>query len=171
MTSGYGTDAAGPLVTLVVAAAANGVIGARGALPWHLPADLKHFKAKTLGRPVVMGRRTHESIGRALPGRLNIVVTRQADYAALGCTVVGSLDAAFAAAGDAAEVCVIGGGELYREVLPRADRIELTEIHADFEGDAHFPPLDRAHWREVAREVHEGEAPFRFDFVRYDRIR
>jgi dihydrofolate reductase len=171
MTAEYDRGARVPLVTLVVASAANGVIGARGALPWHLPADLKHFKAKTLGRPVVMGRRTHESIGRPLPGRLNIVVTRQPDYPAPGCTVVGSLDAAFAAAGDAPEVCVIGGGELYREVLPRADRVELTEIHADFEGDAHFPPLDRTQWREVAREPHEGEAPFRFDFVRYDRIR
>jgi dihydrofolate reductase len=170
MTAEYAPGAAPPLVTLVVAAAANGVIGAGGKLPWHLPADLKHFKSKTLGRPVVMGRRTYESIGRPLPGRLNIVVTRQAGYAAPGCTVVGSLDAAFAAAGEAAEVCMIGGGELYREVLPRADRVELTEIHAAFEGDAHFPPLDRGQWREVSREVHEGEAPFRFDFVRYDRI-
>jgi dihydrofolate reductase len=170
MTAEYPADAARPLVTLVVAAAANGVIGVRGALPWHLPADLRHFKAMTIGRPVIMGRRTYESIGRALPGRLNVVVTRQAGYAAPGCTVVGSLDAAYAAAGAVAEVCVIGGGELYREALPHADILHLTEIHAEFEGDAFFPPVDRTQWREVSREVHEGEAPFRFDFVRYDRI-
>jgi dihydrofolate reductase len=159
-----------PLVSLVVAAAANGVIGRDNALPWHLPADLKHFKATTMGRPIVMGRRTFEAIGRALPGRLNIVVTRQPAYAAPGCAVVGSLDAACTAAGDVEEICIIGGGELYRESLPHAGRLHLTEIHAEFEGDAHFPPVDRTQWREVWREVHEGEAPFRFDFVRYDRV-
>lgn len=163
--------ARGPVVTLVVAVAANGVIGARNALPWHLPADLKHFKAATLGKPVIMGRRTFESIGRPLPGRLNIVVTRRADFTPTGCVVAGSLEAAYAAAGDAAEICVIGGGELYREAIADADRLELTEIHAEFEGDAHFPKVDPAQWRESAREVHEGEAPFRFDFVRYERIR
>ena len=158
------------VVTLVAAVAANGVIGARNALPWHLPADLKHFKATTLGKPVIMGRRTFESIGRALPGRTNVVVTRRADFAAPGCVVAASLEAAYAAAGDAAEICVIGGGELYREAIAHADRLELTEIHAAFDGDAHFPAVDPARWRETAREVHEGEAPFRFDFVRYERV-
>jgi dihydrofolate reductase len=162
--------AGGPLVSLVAAVAANGVIGARNALPWHLPADLKHFKATTMGRPVIMGRRTFEAIGRPLPGRTNVVVTRRADFAAPGCIVVGSLEAAYAAAGPVEEICVIGGGELYREAIAHADRLDLTEIHAEFEGDAHFPPVDRALWRETAREVHEGEAPFRFDFVRYERV-
>jgi dihydrofolate reductase len=162
--------AGGPLVSLVAAVAANGVIGARNALPWHLPADLKHFKATTMGRPVIMGRRTFEAIGRPLPGRTNVVITRRADFAAPGCIVVGSLEAAYAAAGPVEEICVIGGGELYREAIAHADRLDLTEIHAEFEGDAHFPPVDRALWRETAREVHEGEAPFRFDFVRYERV-
>ena len=170
MTPTASGGARGPVVSLVAAVAANGVIGARNALPWHLPADLQHFKATTLGRPVVMGRRTFESIGRALPGRTNVVVTRRADFAAPGCVVVDSLAAAYAAAGAVEEICVIGGGELYREAIARADRLHLTEIHAAFEGDAHFPPVDRAIWRETAREVHEGEAPFRFDFVRYERI-
>lgn len=156
-------------LALIAAVAANGVIGAGNALPWHLPADLRRFKATTLGHPVIMGRRTYESIGRALPGRANLVVTRQAGFDAPGCTVVGSLAAARAAARSADEAFVIGGGELYREALPAADRLYVTEIHASFAGDALFPPIDPREWREVAREVHEGEAPFRFDFVRYER--
>ena len=169
MTSAPLRGALRPAVTLIAAVAANGVIGARNAMPWHLSADLRHFKAATMGRPVVMGRRTFESIGRALPGRANIVVTRRADYPAPGCVVAGSLEAAFTAAGDAEEVFVIGGGELYREAMPRADRLIVTEIHAEFEGDARFPEIDAAAWREVSRETRTGEAPFRFDFVRYER--
>lgn len=169
MTSAPLRGARRPAVTLIAAVAANGVIGARNAMPWHLSADLRHFKAATMGRPVVMGRRTFESIGRALPGRANIVVTRRADYPAPGCVVAGSLEAAFTAAGDAEEVFVIGGGELYREAMPRADRLIVTEIHAEFEGDARFPEIDAAAWREVSRETRTGEAPFRFDFVRYER--
>jgi dihydrofolate reductase len=158
-----------PAVALIAAVASNGVIGARNAMPWHLPADLRHFKATTLGHPVIMGRRTFESIGRALPGRANIVVTRSGAWAAPGCVTAGSLEAAYAAAGAAEEVFVIGGGELYRAALPHAERLHITEIHAAFEGDATFPPIDPAQWREAAREVHAGEAPFRFDFVRYER--
>ena len=159
-----------PTFSLIVAVAANGVIGVRNALPWHLPADLRHFKATTMGCPVIMGRRTFESIGRPLPGRTNIVVTRRAAYAAQGCVVVGSLAAAGAAAAGAQEVFVIGGGELYAEALHAADRLYVTEIHAEFDGDARFPAVDRDEWREASREAHEGEAPFRFDFVRYERI-
>jgi dihydrofolate reductase len=110
--------------------AANRVIGRNNALPWHLPADLKHFKALTLGHPVVMGRRTYESIGKPLPGRRNLVITRNRNFSAPGCEVVASLDAALTACGGAAEIFIIGGAELYRESLARAQRLELTDIHA-----------------------------------------
>ncbi|MGD8574896.1 MAG: type 3 dihydrofolate reductase [Gammaproteobacteria bacterium] len=136
-------------ITLVVAMARNRVIGRAGGMPWHLPADLAHFKRVTLGHPVIMGRRTHEAIGRALPGRLNIVVTRDPAYTADDCRVAHSLDAALMAAAEWTEVMVIGGGQLYAEALPHADRIILTEIGADIEGDTHFPELDPAQWREV----------------------
>jgi dihydrofolate reductase len=166
-----------PLVSLIVAAAANCVIGRDNRMPWHLPEDLARFKRLTLGHPVVMGRRTYESIvaalGKPLPGRANIVVTRRRDFAAPGCTVTSSLDAALAAARDADEVFVIGGAEIYRLALPRADRVYLTRIDADFEGDATFPALDPKDWREVAREAHPpaGGRAFGFAFLRYERRR
>jgi len=151
--------------------ASNRVIGKNNALPWHLPADLKRFKALTTGHPVVMGRKTYESIGKPLPNRRNLVITRNAHYAAPGCEVVHSLDAALAACRGAPEIFIIGGAELYRESLPRAQRLEFTEIHADFEGDAVFPGFCAAHWREAAREIHGTDAgsAFRYDFVRYER--
>jgi dihydrofolate reductase len=119
-------------LTLIVAAAENDVIGRDGDLPWHLPADLRHFKRVTMGKPILMGRRTHESIGRALPGRVNIVITRQPDYRAAGCRIAHSLDEALrlAATDGAAEALVIGGAALYAEALPHADRILMTRIHA-----------------------------------------
>ena len=129
--------------------ARNRVIGRNNALPWRLPADLAHFKRVTMGHPVVMGRRTYESIGKALPGRKNIVVTRNRDFRAPGCTVVASLDEAWKAAGDADEVCVIGGTTLFEETLPLADAIHLTEVEADVEGDTFFPAFDRSEWRET----------------------
>jgi len=129
--------------------ARNRVIGRNNALPWRLPADLAHFKRVTMGHPVVMGRRTYESIGKALPGRKNIVVTRNRDFRAPGCTVVASLDEAWEAAGDADEVCVIGGTTLFEETLPLADAIHLTEVEADVEGDTFFPEFDRSEWRET----------------------
>ena len=140
-------------VSLVVAIAQNGVIGRENALPWRLPADIAHFKRVTMGHPIVMGRRTYESIGRPLPGRKNIVVTHNRSFRAPGCTVVGSLDEAWSEAGDADEVCVIGGTTLFAETLPLADIIHLTEVEADVEGDTFFPPFDRREWdeREVAR--------------------
>lgn len=141
-----------PRVTLVVAATDHGVIGRDGGMPWHLPADLAHFKRVTLGHPIVMGRRTFASIGRALPGRLNVVVTRDRSFSAPAVTVAHSLDEALAACGDSGEAMVIGGGELYREALPRATRIHLTRIHAAIDGDTHFPTLDPAAWHEVARD-------------------
>ncbi|MBE0613869.1 MAG: dihydrofolate reductase [Burkholderiales bacterium] len=151
--------------------AANRVIGRNNALPWHLPADLKRFKALTLGHPVVMGRKTYESIGKPLPGRRNLVITRNHDYSASGCDVVHTLDAALAACGGEETIFVIGGAELYRESLPRAHCLEFTEIHAPFEGDAFFPEFSLAQWRETAREAHgtEAGAAFRYDFVRYLR--
>ena len=139
-------------VTLIVATDRQGGIGLGGGLPWRLPDDLRRFKALTLGKPVVMGRRTWDSIGRPLPGRLNIVVSRDPRRAIDGATVAATLEAALAAAGNVPEVCVIGGAEIYRLALPLADRVELTEVHANVGADTYFPPLDPAEWEEVARE-------------------
>ena len=153
-----------PVISLVVAMARNRVIGASGRLPWHLPDDLKRFKKLTLGGSIVMGRRTHDSIGRPLPGRRNIVVTRRAGASFAGCEVAHSLDEALALAGDAPEVFVIGGAELYRLALPRADRLYLTLVDAEYPGDTVFPELDPADWRETARERGAG-----FTFVTCER--
>jgi dihydrofolate reductase len=158
-----------PRVFLVAAVAANGVIGARGKLPWHLPEDLKHFKALTLGHPVIMGRKTWESLGRALPGRENIVVTRAAGYQAPGASVAASLDAALALCIGESVAFVIGGAALYAAALPIADGLVLTEIHHDFEGDTHFPVFDRKAWRETQRKSQAGANGLRFDFVLYER--
>jgi dihydrofolate reductase len=155
-----------PVISLVAAMARNRVIGTGNGLPWHLPADLKRFKRLTMGAPVIMGRKTHESIGKALPGRRNIVVTRQAGANWAGCEVTASLDAALALAGDAPEVFVIGGAELYALALPRADRLYLTLLDADYAGDTFFPAVDPADWRETAREPGEG-----FAFVTWERVR
>lgn len=160
-------------INIVVAKSDNDVIGRDGDLPWRLSADLRHFKATTLGHPLVMGRKTHESIGRPLPGRLNIVVTRQADYPAAGCRLAASLDEALDVAHPATEIMVIGGASLYAAALPRAERIFLTEVHAQISGDTHFPPLDRDDWRELARERHEADEANDYDysFVVLERIR
>jgi dihydrofolate reductase len=144
--------------SLVVAMASNRVIGRDNALPWRLPADLAHFKKVTMGHPIVMGRRTYESIGKALPGRRNIVVTHNADFQAPGCIVVPSLEAAWKAAGDADEVCVIGGTSLFEETLPIADLIHLTEVEADVPGDTFFPEFDRSAWREREIARHPADA-------------
>ncbi len=162
-------------VTLIAALSRNRVIGRDGRMPWHIPADLKRFKALTLGHPVVMGRKTFESLlatlGGPLPGRDNIVVTRARDYSAPGCRVVHSLDEALAAASGAQEIFVIGGGEIYALALPLAHRLELTEVDAEFPGDAYFPDFDRGAWREVHRESRAPEGPggLSFDFATYDR--
>jgi dihydrofolate reductase len=148
-------------VTIVVARAKNGVIGNQGALPWHLPADLKRFKAITVGKPVVMGRKTFESIGKPLPGRHNIVLTRRADWQAAGVTVVPNLAEAVAAAGldprVRGDLMIIGGAEIYALALPVTTRIELTEVDAAPAGDTILPPFDPARWREVARVAHPAE--------------
>jgi dihydrofolate reductase len=139
------------MVSLVVAMARNGVIGRGNAMPWHLPADLKHFKALTLGKPILMGRKTHQSVGRALPGRDNLVLSRAHDWRAEGVTVVHSVAEALQRAGGSAELAVIGGAEVYRLTLPLATRIYLTQVLADVEGDTFFPPFSPEQWREVER--------------------
>ncbi len=156
-------------IALVVAVADNGVIGKHNALPWRLPDDLKHFKALTLGHPVLMGRRTYDSIGRALPGRLNVVVTRQPDWAAPGVEAVISVPAGLARAQAAgAVVFVIGGGDIYRQALPLATVVYLTEVHTSVAGgDAFFPDLSPTEWREESRERHLADErhAFAFSFV------
>jgi len=151
-----------PRIALIVARARNGVIGRDGGLPWKIPGELAHFKRTTMGHPIVMGRKTWESIGRPLPGRRNVVVSRSIDYAAPGAEVAGSLADALVLCADSGEVFVIGGAELYAQALPWADRAIITEIDADFDGDAHFPPLDPAQWREIARVPGPGEPPHAF---------
>ncbi len=142
-------------ISFVVAVANNWVIGREGGLPWHISSDLKRFKAITMGKPVIMGRKTWDSLPRKpLPGRLNIVITRQRDFQAEGAVVVADADAALAAAGAAAEIVVIGGGEIYSLFLARADRIYLTEVDLDIDGDTQFPLINFAQWHESAREIH-----------------
>jgi len=158
-----------PRVYLVAAVAANGVIGSEGRLPWHLPEDLKHFKRLTLGHPVVMGRKTWESLGKALPGRENIVVTRSPGYEAADAHVAASLEAALALCAGESVVFVIGGAELYAAALPLADGLVLTEIHRDYPGDVRFPAFDRAAWRETQRKPEASADGLRFDFVLYER--
>jgi len=154
-------------VNLIVAWGHNRVIGRAGKLPWHLPADLRHFRQTTMGHPIVMGRRTWESIGRALPGRRNIVITRNPAWSAPGCESARGLGAALAMCAGEAEVFVIGGAQLFAEALPLAQRLFLTEIDADFDGDTFFPPFDPAGWRETAREHPQPDAgrPYGIDFV------
>ena len=139
-------------VSIIVAADEHGGIGRDGGLPWHLPADLKRFKALTMGKPIVMGRRTWDSIGRPLPGRRSLVVSRQPGLTIDGVEVFESLDAALQAAADAPETCVIGGAEIYRQALPNADVVHLTRVHASVQADTFFPVLDAAEWEEVERE-------------------
>jgi dihydrofolate reductase len=146
-----------PVITLIVAVADSGVIGRDNALPWHLPEDLKRFKRLTMGKPIVMGRKTFESIGKPLPGRQNIVLTREPNYRRDGITVVHDADAALAAAGGAAEIMVIGGADLFRLFLPRAARIHLTRVHGDIAGDVVWPALDTRVWAVVAHDAHDAD--------------
>ena len=154
------------IISLIVAMDQSGVIGADGALPWRLSGDLRHFKAITMGKPLIMGRKTHESIGRPLPGRHNIVLTRQEGYTAEGCTVVHGLEDALAACAGAEEVMVMGGAALYAQFLPRAERIYLTRVQAEVSGDTHFPQFDENAWNQVERRDHpadeRNEYPYSF---------
>ncbi len=158
-----------PRLTLVVAYAANRTIGRDNALPWRLPGDLAHFKRTTLGAPILMGRKTWESLGRPLPGRRNIVVSRNRDYRAEGAEIVADIPAALRLAGDVAEVFVIGGAQIYQQALLSADRIVATEIAAAVEGDAWFPALPAGVWLEVSRQPQPEENGLRYDFVEYRR--
>jgi dihydrofolate reductase len=164
-------------ITLVVARADNGVIGRSGGLPWRLSRDLKHYKAITMGKPIVMGRKTHESIGRPLPGRENIVVSRDPAFDAPGCLVVRDLEEALSRARSiaeetgAGEICIVGGAEIYRAMLPRARRIHLTEVHMQAEGDVTLEAFDPQVWHEISRERFnaEGDDSADFSFVVLER--
>ena len=156
------------MINLIVAVDTTRGIGKDGDLPWRLPADLKHFKRTTMGHPIVMGRKTHESIGKALPGRTNIVVTRQADYTAEGCVVVDSVENAIAAARAADdEVMIIGGASLYEATLPHADRIYLTVVDGDFDTDTFFPALETDTWAVVDEEPHDADERNPHDYTFY----
>jgi dihydrofolate reductase len=159
-------------ISIIVAASANNVIGDDGELPWYLPEDLKRFKATTMGKPMIMGRATFDSIGRALPGRRSIILTRQEGFKAEGCDVVPTIEAALASAGDADEVMIVGGGEIYRQFLPMADRIYLTRVQAEINGDTLFPELDMNEWDVVAVEEYPAgdEREIGFDVETLDRI-
>jgi dihydrofolate reductase len=156
-------------ISLIVAMAANRVIGRDNALPWRLPADLRRFKAVTMGHTLVMGRRTYESIGRPLPGRRTVVITRRTDWHPEGVSIVHSLEEALASTSGEAEVFVAGGGEIFREALPLADRIHLTRIEAEVPGDTTFPDFDPTAWKIVDEEHHEPDAenllPFTFQIL------
>jgi dihydrofolate reductase len=156
--AGRRRHAGGPEIALIAAVADNGVIGQGNALPWHLPADLAHFKRLTLDKPILMGRRTWESLPGLLPRRRHIVLTRDPLYRADGCTLVGSVEAAIAAAGDVPELCVVGGADLYAQTLPLAARLYLTRVHVQPDGDTRFPQWDPREWQELARTEHPADA-------------
>jgi dihydrofolate reductase len=161
------------LLSFVVAMDRNRLIGRDNGLPWHLPPDLRRFKAVTLGKPVIMGRKTHESIGRPLPGRRNIVISRDPLYKVEGCETAGGLEQAIAMTAGVEEVMIIGGVTVYEAAMPRVGRIYMTLIDAVFEGDARFPEYDPAEWRVTAEEKHryrEDGADFEYRFVQMDRI-
>ncbi len=159
------------MISIIVAASTNNVIGVQGELPWKISADLKRFKALTMGKPIVMGRLTWESIGRALPGRKNIVITRQPDFLADGCDVVMSPAAALDVAGDVPEIMIIGGSQIYDLFMPKAGRLHVTRVQADVDGDAFFPVISDADWELVDVESHEASDAneFAFDFRTYER--
>jgi dihydrofolate reductase len=152
-----------PLITIVVAMTRNRVIGSNGDMPWHLPADLKHFKAVTWGKPMIMGRKTFASIGKALPGRRNLVISRSPQAPEDGVEWFTSLPAALAACNDCEEVMIVGGGMLYQQALPLAQRLWLTEVDCELEGDTWFPAIDNNDWHEVEASVHQADERHRYD--------
>lgn len=171
MTAPKGAADSGPIISLVVAMADNRVIGRDNGLPWRLPADLQHFKRTTMGKPVLMGRKTFESIGRALPGRRNLIVSRTAGYRAEGCETATSIDAVLELVRGEPEIMVIGGASFYEQLLARADRLHVTLVHASVEGDAYFPEMDWAQWREVDRSDHAPDErnALPYSFLVYER--
>ena len=156
-------------IYLIAAVASNGVIGARGKLPWHLPEDLKHFRKFTLGHPILMGRRTWEALGKPLPGRENIVISRKPGFEAPGASLASSVEGAIALCAGEPVAFVIGGAEIYAAALPLADGLVLTEIQREFEGDTRFPEWNHGEWRETQREARTAKDGMRFDFVLYER--
>lgn len=162
-------------LSAIVAMAENRVIGKDNKLPWHLPADLKHFKYLTIGHPILMGRKTYESIGKPLPERDNIILTHDATYCAPGCVVVTNIDEALESATSETndEVFIIGGAQIYRELLPRIERIYLTIVHADFAGDAFFPELNPEMWQEKNREKHlpDEKNAYAYSFITLERVK
>ena len=163
-------------IALIVAASQNNVIGLDNQLPWHLPEDLQYFKAVTMGKPILMGRKTYESIGRPLPGRTNIVLTRDANWSAEGVVVVNDLDSARAASEKACvaagvdELMIIGGEQIYRKFLPVADKLYLTKVEAVVEGDAYFPAIDSDQWQQVAEKIPEKVGNYSYRFVVLERM-
>jgi len=156
------------MISLIVAASRNGVIGANNKLPWHLPADLKRFKQLTMGHPILMGRRTYESIGKPLPGRTNIVITRQPGFKACGAMLVHSFEEALLLCENEKEVFVIGGAEIFKQALPSTNRIYLTRTNQDFAGDAFLFEIDPAVWKETSREDFPAD-PLPHSFITYER--
>jgi dihydrofolate reductase len=152
------------LISLIVAMDRNRVIGNQGRLPWHISADLKNFRAITMGKPIIMGRKTHESIGRVLPGRENVIITRDKNYQATGCTVLHSLECVYAKFHDSDEIMIMGGAGLYEQTLAKAGRIYLTEVHAAVEGDTCFPDFDRETWEEVSRQDFRADEKNEYDY-------
>ena len=161
------------MISIIVAVARNGVIGDRNRLIWHISEDLRRFKAITTGHPVIMGRKTFESLGRPLPNRINVVVTRQTGYRAEGCVVAGSLEDAIRRFDPSEEIFVIGGAQIYAQALPLADRFYLTRVFRAYEGDTHFPEWDEAQWRLLSSESFASGAnyPYPFAFETYERRR
>ncbi|MCF8278053.1 MAG: dihydrofolate reductase [Flavobacteriales bacterium] len=158
------------MISMIVAADEQNVIGKDNDLIWHLPDDLKFFKQKTSGHAIIMGRKTYESVGRPLPNRTNIIITRDENFVADGCVVVQSLDEALKLAADDEEAFIVGGEQIYRLALPHADRIYLTRVHHTFDGDRHFPALDES-WKEIERTEHpiDDKHAFSFTFTTYEK--
>ncbi len=158
-------------VAIIVAMAKNRTIGINNALPWHIPADLKHFKALTMGHHIIMGRKTYDSIGKPLPGRTSVIVSRNRELRIEGCKVAGSLPEAISACADDAQIFIIGGAEIYRQALDWVNTLYITEIQRDVMGDATFPEFSKTDWREISREKHIQETPQALDyhFVEYRR--
>ncbi len=161
------------MISIIAALAENRIIGVNNTLPWRLPNDLKHFRRLTTGHAIIMGRKNYESIGKPLPGRTNIVVTRNRDYRAGGCLIAYSVNEALALARDDSEIFIIGGADIFRETLARTDRLYLTRVHAEVPGDIYFPAFDAGEWREISRERHEPDErhAYAYSFVVLERIK
>ena len=160
------------IISIIVAIDEQGLIGKDNDLPWKLSADLQYFRRITMGKPLIMGRHTHESIGRPLPGRKNIIISRDPAYKAEGCIVVGSIKSALQAAEKVDEVMVMGGASLYEQLLPQTDRLYLTQVHASLSGDTWFPDWDKTQWQQISREDHDADNKnnYPYSFIRYKRI-